>query len=98
MDGPHVDRDLFDDLGANDDAPRDPSRDWTTLKPVWKVSEIAHHLGCDLRASIGVSTVRSWCEQGLLDAERTPGGHYRVRAPKLRAFLDGHSAPLTAAA
>lgn len=91
----HVD-DLFDDTaaaGANDDA-----RDWTTLKPVWKVSEIALHLGRLVGEPVGVSTVRDWCEQRLLEAETTPGGHYRVRAEKLRTYLNGHPAPLTAAA
>ena len=88
MDGSHVDDLLrfdFDDAPAN-------AGDWTTQRAVWTPTQIAERLGCSSRA------VRLWCEQEQLVAERTGGGHYRVPAANLRAYLNGHAAPLTAAA
>lgn len=66
------------------------SSDWTTKREVWKVSEIAREGG------FGESTVRSWCESGLLPTQRTPGGHYRIRASQLRSFLNGQSQSVAA--
>lgn len=74
------------------DGPPANVADWTTARDVWTPTQIAAQLGCTSRS------VRSWCEQGLLAASTTPGGHYRVAAPDLRTWLNGHSAPLTAAA
>lgn len=65
--------------------------DWTADREIWTVTEVAARLRC------GASTVRGWCELGLLPALRTPGGHYRVRAADLRAFL-GRPEPRSAAA
>ena len=88
MDGHHVTDDLFDDP-----APANASAaDWTTERDVWTVTQVADRMGCPAR------TVRLWCEQGLLAAERTEGGHHRIPAANLRAYLNGHAAPLTAAA
>jgi excisionase family DNA binding protein len=55
--------------------------DWIAQRPVWKPSEIAKVLRCS------EDTVRFWCREGTLDAFTTPGGHYRVTADALRAFV-----------
>lgn len=59
--------------------------DWVDAQPVWKLSEIAARLRCD------ESTVRLWCAQGVLAAQRTipgnPKAPYRVSASALREFL-----------
>ncbi len=89
MDGSHVDDLLRFDF---DEPPPANVLDWTTLHDTWTATQIADRLGCSPR------TVRLWCEQGLLTAATTPGGHYRIAASDLRVYLNGHSAPLTAAA
>lgn len=40
------------------------------------------------------STVSKWIDKGMLLAFRTPGGHRRVRASDLRAFLHAHQMPV----
>lgn len=40
------------------------------------------------------STVSKWIDRGILLAFRTPGGHRRVRAGDLRAFLIQHQMPV----
>lgn len=35
-------------------------------------AEVAKRVGCSRQ------TVVKWCEQGRLDATRTPGGHWRI--------------------
>ena len=65
--------------------------DWTQRRAVWTASEIARELGCDAR------TVRRWCEDGVLKAERPgDGGHFRVTGDDLRTYLNGHSKPVAA--
>ncbi len=39
-------------------------------------------------------TVFRWIKEGKLSAHSTPGGHYRVRATDLLAFLAKHSIPV----
>ena len=59
---------------------------WTDARAIWKVSAIAAALKCS------VSAVRGWCHDGLLDATRTPGGHYLVAPAALRAYVEGAAA------
>lgn len=66
--------------------------DWTTVREIWTVTQIATEMQIDTR------TVRYWCAQGLLKARTTHGGHYRVEARDLRLYLNGHADPLSVAA
>lgn len=75
---------LLNGTRANDDG------DWTERRKVWRVREIATEL------HLAPRTVRYWIEGGLLRAQRTDGGHYRVEARELRQFLNGHPSPLAA--
>lgn len=43
---------------------------------------------------VNASSVNKWIEQGRLSAFRTPGGHRRVRAGDLVAFLETHQMPI----
>jgi two-component system OmpR family response regulator len=45
---------------------------------------------------LGVSgqTIANWIDQGQLRAGRTPGGHRRVEAKDLLAFLEAHGLPV----
>ena len=45
---------------------------------------------------VGVSspTVIKWCNDGLLDCFRTPGGHRRISATALQIFASRHNYPL----
>ncbi|MGL4514502.1 MAG: B12-binding domain-containing protein [Lacipirellulaceae bacterium] len=47
-------------------------------------------------ASIGVSesSLKRWCDQGVLTTERTPGGHRRIRLGEVIRFLRERSQPL----
>jgi excisionase family DNA binding protein len=47
-------------------------------------------------ASIGVSesSLKRWCDQGVLRTERTPGGHRRIRLGEVMRFLREQSQPL----
>jgi len=38
------------------------------------------------RCQVSVGTVKNWIEAGQLEAFRTPGGHFRIRASALRRF------------
>jgi excisionase family DNA binding protein len=40
------------------------------------------------------SSVKKWVDTGHLSAFRTPGGHRRIRAQDLLAFLDRHGMPV----
>lgn len=69
--------------------------DWTMRRKVWSCSQIAHAL-TQLGAPTASCTVRRWCADGLLRAEKTSRrGHYRVAAAALRVYLNGHAMPLT---
>ena len=50
-------------------------------------------------AAIGVSesSVKRWCDQGLLAAVRTPGGHRRLPIPAVLRFARANGRPLRAA-
>ncbi|MDB4928507.1 MAG: hypothetical protein JWM10_991 [Myxococcaceae bacterium] len=64
---------------------------WTERHTEWTVAEIAAELGCDAR------TVRRWCDDGLIAAERTSAeGHYRVSGDALRTYLNGRPEPIAA--
>jgi excisionase family DNA binding protein len=43
---------------------------------------------------VNASSVKNWVNEGLLTAYRTPGGHRRIRAADLVAFLDSHKMPV----
>lgn len=43
---------------------------------------------------VNPSSVKKWVDDGLLAAFRTPGGHRRIRAADLIAFLDAHRMPI----
>lgn len=89
------DTDLHPMLGTPSDNDTD---DWTTERDVWTVTQIAKAMSHGGRR-VGVSTVRGWCEDGLLRATKTSErGHYRVKASDLRLFLNGHPDPLSVAA
>lgn len=60
--------------------------DWPLRQTVWKISQIARELGCTDRA------VRFWCEAKLLRAHQTHGGHYRVMADDLLAYVNRSNA------
>ena len=47
-------------------------------KRLISAAEAARMLGVDR------ATVARWCQQGKLPAIRTPGGHWRIRAAKVR--------------
>src|SRR5438132_673046 len=38
------------------------------------------------RCQVSVGTVKNWIEAGKLEAFRTPGRHFRIRASELRRF------------
>jgi excisionase family DNA binding protein len=42
------------------------------------------------------STVSKWVDRGLLQAFKTPGGHRRIRAGTLKAFVKSHGMPIPA--
>lgn len=42
------------------------------------------------------STVAKWIDRGVLLAFRTPGGHRRIRASDLRAFIQTYNYPMPA--
>ncbi|MEO0530171.1 MAG: B12-binding domain-containing protein [Planctomycetota bacterium] len=46
--------------------------------------------------SIGVSesSLKRWCDQGVLSTERTPGGHRRIRIDEVLRFLRDQDQPL----
>ena len=52
-----------------------------------------------VRKMFGVSlqSLRDWNAKGLLDAERTPGGHRRYRQSNVRALLAKLARPATQA-
>lgn len=66
----------------------DAGPDWTRKRHVWKVSEIAFEIR-SRGTPCAVNTVRGWCRDGLLEAFETRGGHYRILAGRLRAYLRG---------
>src|SRR5262249_6367060 len=43
---------------------------------------------------VNPSSVKKWVNEGRIAAFRTPGGHRRIRAADLVAFLDGHNMPI----
>jgi excisionase family DNA binding protein len=43
---------------------------------------------------VNPSSVKNWVNDGLITAFRTPGGHRRIRATDLVAFLDSHQMPI----
>jgi excisionase family DNA binding protein len=43
---------------------------------------------------VNPSSIKKWVNEGLLPAFRTPGGHRRIRAGDLVAFLGGHKMPI----
>lgn len=47
-------------------------------------------------ASIGVSesSLKRWCDQGVIASEKTPGGHRRIRVGEVIRFLRDQSHPL----
>lgn len=51
-------------------------------------SEVGHLL------QVNPSSVKKWVDDGLLEAFRTPGGHRRIRATDLVAFLTQHRMPI----
>ena len=51
-------------------------------------SEVGHLL------QVNPSSVKKWVDDGLLEAFRTPGGHRRIRAIDLLAFLARHRMPI----
>ena len=51
-------------------------------------SEVGHLL------QVNPSSVKKWVDDGLLEAFRTPGGHRRIRAIDLLAFLTRHRMPI----
>lgn len=88
--------DLDEILGLTDGS--NDTGDWTGARAVWTVSAIALAM---TRAGVPTarSTVRGWCAEGILAAEKTsPNGHYRVRAVALRAFMQGDAALAAVAA
>lgn len=92
--GPPDDLPEFDALLAvgNDNDPGD----WTTRRNVWTCSAIATAM-TRLGVPTAPCTVRRWCADGLLRAEKTSlRGHYRVKAEDLRVYLNGHPEPLAA--
>jgi excisionase family DNA binding protein len=46
---------------------------------------------------VNPSSVKKWVNAGFLSAFRTPGGHRRIRAADLLAFLDRHRIPVPTA-
>lgn len=90
-DEPH---DLFDSDALFDRAALHGAADWTARRATWTVSQIAAELtesrGRAGGRPVGKSTVRRWCQEGLLRADTTRGGHYRVAAENLREFLGMH--------
>ncbi|MEQ9318050.1 MAG: response regulator, partial [Polyangiaceae bacterium] len=44
--------------------------------------------------SVSRRSVNNWIEQGRIEAFRTPGGHRRVRATDLIAFLNANDMPI----
>jgi len=82
--------------GSNSMAGAMPAIDaahWSQERAVWKLCEIARAMRCN------ESTVRLWCQQGILSAYKTRGkrGHYRVTAESLRAYVTGASESIRAA-
>jgi putative resolvase len=57
----------------------------------YRVGEVAEMLG------VHRDTVQTWCREGKLPAIRTEGGHYRVFASSLDAFI-ASLAPVSSAA
>ena len=47
-----------------------------------------------LLLQVNPSSVKKWVDDGLLVAFRTPGGHRRIRASDLVAFLEAHRMPI----
>lgn len=47
-----------------------------------------------LLLQVNASSVKKWVDDGLLVAFRTPGGHRRIRASDLVAFLETHRMPI----
>jgi excisionase family DNA binding protein len=45
---------------------------------------------------VNASSIKKWVDSGHLQAFRTPGGHRRIRALDLIAFLDRHEIPVPA--
>ncbi len=43
---------------------------------------------------VNPSSIKNWVNDGLIAAFRTPGGHRRIRATDLVAFLDSHQMPI----
>ncbi len=43
---------------------------------------------------VNPTSVNKWVEEGLIPAFRTPGGHRRIKAADLIAFLDAHKMPI----
>ena len=59
-----------------------------SIRSSFKASEIAHYLGVTSHA------VLKWISSGKLRSYATPGGHHRVPAAELRAFLERHEIPV----
>lgn len=71
-------------------------RDWTHGRQTWTVSQIAEAMSRG-GVTVGISTVRTWCEQGLLHATKTSAnGHWRVAGDDLRVFVNGAGAQIAA--
>ena len=56
--------------------------------PPLTTHEISRYLNVDL------TTVINWCEQGKLQAYKTPGGHRRVQPENLLQFLNQYKMPI----
>jgi excisionase family DNA binding protein len=52
----------------------------------------SHEVGALLQ--VNPSSVKKWVNEGRIAAFRTPGGHRRIRAADLVAFLDVHKMPI----
>jgi excisionase family DNA binding protein len=60
----------------------------TRSAPPLTTHEISLYLNVDL------TTVINWCEQGKLQAYKTPGGHRRVQPENLLLFLEQYRMPV----
>jgi excisionase family DNA binding protein len=58
------------------------------MSQLYTTTEVARLLQMD------GSTIAKWVDKGFITAYRTPGGHRRVRASELRAFLIANEMPI----
>jgi excisionase family DNA binding protein len=59
-----------------------------TKHSLYTTHDVSRLLSCD------AATVSKWIDKGFILAYRTPGGHRRVQAPHLVAFLKCFSIPI----